>query len=91
MEERRHAWEWRSEVTGSSLTPFTAGCLAPSLFKATDEPISPINGMEAVLRPFSLVIPFTVQKGQITGATATGAPPPWERRSSLQPLRLPFR
>lgn len=37
------------------------------LIKATDDPISPINGMEAVLRPFSLVIPFTVQKGQITG------------------------
>ncbi|XP_029681359.1 filamin-C isoform X2 [Takifugu rubripes] len=34
---------------------------------ATDDPTSPINGMEAVLRPFSLVIPFTVQKGQITG------------------------
>uniref|UniRef100_A0A3Q3J7Y0 Calponin-homology (CH) domain-containing protein n=1 Tax=Monopterus albus TaxID=43700 RepID=A0A3Q3J7Y0_MONAL len=34
---------------------------------ATDEPISPVNGMEPALRPFSLVIPFTVQKGEITG------------------------
>ncbi|XP_069543921.1 filamin-C-like isoform X7 [Brachyistius frenatus] len=34
---------------------------------ATDDPISPIDGMEPVLRPFSLVIPFTVQKGEITG------------------------
>lgn len=48
-----------------------------------DDPISPINGMEAVLRPFSLVIPFTVQKGQITGVTARGAPQLWERHSSL--------
>ncbi|MEQ2257026.1 hypothetical protein ILYODFUR_030209, partial [Ilyodon furcidens] len=34
---------------------------------ATDDPISPADGMEPVLRPFSLVIPFTVQKGEITG------------------------
>ncbi|XP_074481229.1 filamin-C-like isoform X7 [Sebastes fasciatus] len=34
---------------------------------ATDDPISPVDGMEPVLRPFSLVIPFTVQKGEITG------------------------
>ncbi|XP_035851780.1 filamin-C-like isoform X7 [Sander lucioperca] len=33
---------------------------------ATDDPVS-VDGTEAVLRPFSLVIPFTVQKGQITG------------------------
>ncbi|XP_034019749.1 filamin-C isoform X3 [Thalassophryne amazonica] len=32
---------------------------------ATDGPISPVDGLE--LRPFSLVIPFTVQKGEITG------------------------
>ncbi|XP_042258975.1 filamin-C-like isoform X6 [Thunnus maccoyii] len=34
---------------------------------ATDDPISPMDGMDPVLRPFSLVIPFTVQKGEITG------------------------
>lgn len=61
------------EVRGQ---PFSAGCSA-ALFQATDGAISPVGGGEAVLRPFSLVIPFTVQKGQITGAAATGAPPPW--------------
>ncbi|KAM9467521.1 filamin-C isoform 12-T12 [Clarias gariepinus] len=34
---------------------------------ATEEPVTAINGMEPMLRPFSLVIPFTVQKGEITG------------------------
>uniref|UniRef100_A0AAR2JI04 Calponin-homology (CH) domain-containing protein n=1 Tax=Pygocentrus nattereri TaxID=42514 RepID=A0AAR2JI04_PYGNA len=34
---------------------------------ATEEPVTAINGMEPVLRPFNLVIPFTVQKGEITG------------------------
>ncbi|CAI5636679.1 unnamed protein product [Oreochromis niloticus] len=34
---------------------------------ATDDPISPVDGLEPMLRPFSLVIPFTVQKGEITG------------------------
>ncbi|KAM4570007.1 filamin-C-like isoform 1-T1 [Odontesthes bonariensis] len=34
---------------------------------ATDDPIIPVDGVEPVLRPFSLVIPFTVQKGEITG------------------------
>uniref|UniRef100_A0A3Q3W141 Calponin-homology (CH) domain-containing protein n=1 Tax=Mola mola TaxID=94237 RepID=A0A3Q3W141_MOLML len=34
---------------------------------ATDDPISPVDGMESALRPFSLVIPFIVQKGEITG------------------------
>ncbi|XP_029017551.1 filamin-C-like isoform X2 [Betta splendens] len=38
---------------------------------ATDEPIGPMDGMEPVLRPFSLVIPFTVQKGEITGDVRT--------------------
>uniref|UniRef100_A0A7N8XLZ0 Filamin C, gamma b (actin binding protein 280) n=1 Tax=Mastacembelus armatus TaxID=205130 RepID=A0A7N8XLZ0_9TELE len=30
-------------------------------------PSIPVDGMEPMLRPFSLVIPFTVQKGEITG------------------------
>uniref|UniRef100_A0A3B4XW80 Filamin C n=1 Tax=Seriola lalandi dorsalis TaxID=1841481 RepID=A0A3B4XW80_SERLL len=34
---------------------------------ATNDPISPVDGIEPMLRPFSLVIPFTVQKGEITG------------------------
>uniref|UniRef100_A0A3B4AVY0 Calponin-homology (CH) domain-containing protein n=1 Tax=Periophthalmus magnuspinnatus TaxID=409849 RepID=A0A3B4AVY0_9GOBI len=38
-----------------------------SLSTATDDPASVVDGMDAVLRPFSLVIPFTVQKGEITG------------------------
>uniref|UniRef100_A0A8D0A3P3 Filamin C n=1 Tax=Sander lucioperca TaxID=283035 RepID=A0A8D0A3P3_SANLU len=38
---------------------------------ATDDPVS-VDGTEAVLRPFSLVIPFTVQKGQITGERREG-------------------
>ncbi|XP_077400554.1 filamin-C isoform X6 [Vanacampus margaritifer] len=41
-------------------------CLTPSR-QATNDPTIPVNGMEAVLRPFSLVIPFTVQTGEITG------------------------
>ncbi|XP_037316973.2 filamin-C isoform X1 [Pungitius pungitius] len=45
------------------ITPYT-GCSPPW---ATDDPISPVDVMEPVLRPFSLVIPFTVQKGEITG------------------------
>ncbi|XP_041637158.1 filamin-C-like isoform X6 [Cheilinus undulatus] len=48
-------------------TPYSpyVGCFSPSW--ATDDPISPVDGMEPMLRPFSLVIPFTVQKGEITG------------------------
>ncbi|KAI1882170.1 hypothetical protein AGOR_G00247920 [Albula goreensis] len=34
---------------------------------ATEEPIVPADSMEPMLRPFNLVIPFTVQKGEITG------------------------
>uniref|UniRef100_A0ACB8FMS4 Uncharacterized protein n=1 Tax=Sphaerodactylus townsendi TaxID=933632 RepID=A0ACB8FMS4_9SAUR len=34
---------------------------------ATDEPVAPPENVESMLRPFNLVIPFTVQKGEITG------------------------
>ncbi|XP_064198586.1 filamin-C isoform X3 [Anguilla rostrata] len=34
---------------------------------ATEEPVVPVDTMEPMLRPFSLVIPFTVQQGEITG------------------------
>uniref|UniRef100_A0A8C4X762 Filamin C n=1 Tax=Erpetoichthys calabaricus TaxID=27687 RepID=A0A8C4X762_ERPCA len=36
-------------------------------FQATEEPVAPVDGIEPILRPFNLVIPFTVQKGEITG------------------------
>ncbi|KAM3832299.1 LOW QUALITY PROTEIN: filamin-C [Vipera latastei] len=34
---------------------------------ATDEPVAPPENVDAMLRPFNLVIPFAVQKGEITG------------------------
>uniref|UniRef100_A0A8D2LUT5 Filamin C n=1 Tax=Varanus komodoensis TaxID=61221 RepID=A0A8D2LUT5_VARKO len=34
---------------------------------ATEEPVAPPESVDAMLRPFNLVIPFTVQKGDITG------------------------
>ncbi|XP_039201633.1 filamin-C isoform X2 [Crotalus tigris] len=34
---------------------------------ATDEPVVPPENVDAMLRPFNLVIPFAVQKGEITG------------------------
>uniref|UniRef100_A0A8C8D9D3 Calponin-homology (CH) domain-containing protein n=1 Tax=Oncorhynchus tshawytscha TaxID=74940 RepID=A0A8C8D9D3_ONCTS len=34
---------------------------------ATEEPVTTGDVMEPMLRPFNLVIPFTVQKGEITG------------------------
>ncbi|XP_023206075.1 filamin-C isoform X3 [Xiphophorus maculatus] len=40
---------------------------SPFHVEATDDPISAAAGMEPVLRPFSLVIPFTVQTGEISG------------------------
>ncbi|XP_024140416.1 filamin-C isoform X1 [Oryzias melastigma] len=40
---------------------------SPFHVMATNDSMGPAGGMEPTLRPFSLVIPFTVQKGQITG------------------------
>uniref|UniRef100_A0A671S761 Filamin-C-like n=1 Tax=Sinocyclocheilus anshuiensis TaxID=1608454 RepID=A0A671S761_9TELE len=34
---------------------------------ATEELVTAVDAMEPMLRPFNLVIPFTVQKGEITG------------------------
>ncbi|XP_070610613.1 filamin-C isoform X3 [Erythrolamprus reginae] len=34
---------------------------------AMDEPVAPPESVDAMLRPFNLVIPFAVQKGEITG------------------------
>lgn len=41
------------------------------LLQATEEPVVPVEPLESMLRPFNLVIPFTVQKGELTG-TAWG-------------------
>lgn len=35
--------------------------------QATEEPVVPAEPLESMLRPFNLVIPFTVQKGELTG------------------------
>lgn len=37
------------------------------LLQATEEPVNAVDNMDQMLRPFNLVIPFTVQKGEITG------------------------
>lgn len=37
------------------------------LLQATEEPANAVDNMDQMLRPFNLVIPFTVQKGEITG------------------------
>uniref|UniRef100_A0A2I3H8K0 Filamin C n=1 Tax=Nomascus leucogenys TaxID=61853 RepID=A0A2I3H8K0_NOMLE len=34
---------------------------------ATEEPVVPVEPVESMLRPFNLVIPFAVQKGELTG------------------------
>uniref|UniRef100_A0A8C7TSU7 Filamin C, gamma b (actin binding protein 280) n=1 Tax=Oncorhynchus mykiss TaxID=8022 RepID=A0A8C7TSU7_ONCMY len=39
----------------------------PGFSPATEEPVTPGDIMEPMLRPFNLVIPFTVQKGETTG------------------------
>uniref|UniRef100_A0A8D3CN02 Filamin C, gamma b (actin binding protein 280) n=1 Tax=Scophthalmus maximus TaxID=52904 RepID=A0A8D3CN02_SCOMX len=46
---------------------YSSPVLPPPSSLATDDAISPVDGMEPLLRPFSLVIPFTVQKGEVTG------------------------
>ncbi|XP_071242155.1 filamin-C-like isoform X9 [Salvelinus alpinus] len=40
---------------------------SPFHIVATEEPVTTGDIMEPMLRPFNLVIPFTVQKGEITG------------------------
>lgn len=41
--------------------------LSSHLLQATEEPVVPVEPLESMLRPFNLVIPFTVQKGELTG------------------------
>lgn len=44
--------------------------LDPVSPQATEQPLMGVNGLDvAGLRPFDLVIPFTVKKGEITGET----------------------
>ncbi|XP_018602917.1 filamin-C-like [Scleropages formosus] len=40
---------------------------SPFHVEATDQPIAPAGEMEQRLRPFSMVIPFILKKGEITG------------------------
>nr|XP_033814124.1 filamin-C isoform X2 [Geotrypetes seraphini] len=40
---------------------------SPFHVMATEEPIMPADKIDSMLRPFNLVIPFTVQKGEISG------------------------
>lgn len=43
------------------------------LLQATDRPLLGVNGLDmAGLRPFDLVIPFTIKKGEITGEGGRG-------------------
>ncbi|KAF7253753.1 Filamin-C [Varanus komodoensis] len=46
---------------------FGGELIPKSPFHATEEPVAPPESVDAMLRPFNLVIPFTVQKGDITG------------------------
>uniref|UniRef100_A0A8D0CKU8 Filamin C n=2 Tax=Scleropages formosus TaxID=113540 RepID=A0A8D0CKU8_SCLFO len=54
---------WNSLCRTRALTV----CRSRPFPQATEEPVAPADGMEPLLRPFNLVIPFTVQKGEITG------------------------
>uniref|UniRef100_A0A9J8BVP2 Filamin C, gamma b (actin binding protein 280) n=1 Tax=Cyprinus carpio carpio TaxID=630221 RepID=A0A9J8BVP2_CYPCA len=48
-------------------SPFHVVVSTYFLKEATEEPVTAVDAMEPMLRPFNLVIPFTVQKGEITG------------------------
>lgn len=49
--------------------------LTSSFAQATDRPLLGVNGLDmAGLRPFDLVIPFTIKKGEITGEGGDGRP-----------------
>uniref|UniRef100_A0A2K6K6B4 Filamin C n=1 Tax=Rhinopithecus bieti TaxID=61621 RepID=A0A2K6K6B4_RHIBE len=54
---------------------------------ATEEPVVPVEPMESMLRPFNLVIPFAVQKGELTG---TALRPPGMRAEGRYPLPGPL-
>ncbi|OPJ69156.1 hypothetical protein AV530_006936 [Patagioenas fasciata monilis] len=51
---------------------------SPFQVLATDRPLLGVNGLDmAGLRPFDLVIPFTIKKGEITGVPKVwGSPEP---------------
>lgn len=46
---------------------FSTNAPSSHLLQATEEPVVPAEPLESMLRPFNLVIPFTVQKGELTG------------------------
>lgn len=52
-----------------SPSPPTAPHLSPlSHLQAPERPLVGVNGLDVTsLRPFDLVIPFTIKKGEITG------------------------
>ncbi|XP_067915419.1 filamin-C isoform X1 [Heterodontus francisci] len=47
--------------------PYVPSCTGYPTHWATEESIVPVDVLDHGLRPFNLVIPFTVQKGEITG------------------------
>uniref|UniRef100_A0A8C6YF19 Filamin C n=1 Tax=Naja naja TaxID=35670 RepID=A0A8C6YF19_NAJNA len=64
----------RLEANRSPTAPFMCLSFCPPPFflsspprQATDEPVVRPESVDAMLRPFNLVIPFAVQKGVITG------------------------
>lgn len=62
----------------------TAPHLGPlSPLQAPERPLMGVNGLDVTsLRPFDLVIPFTIKKGEITGE--------WEQEGAREPQRLGF-
>lgn len=67
-------------LLGTPSTP-TAPHLGPlSPLQAPERPMVGVNGLDVTsLRPFDLVIPFTIKKGEITGE--------WEQEGAWEPQR----
>lgn len=52
--------------------------LSPSPLQAPERPLVGVNGLDVTsLRPFDLVIPFAIKKGEITGEWQPGRSPGW--------------
>lgn len=72
---------WAFPPGASSLASPHPGLLL--LMQAPERPLVGVNGLDvSSLRPFDLVIPFTIKKGEITGAC--GLRWAWEARVGLQ-------